>query len=144
MLLHTGQPSRVSLDCPGIYHLSRRPGIRSIRSGILTFLASYYGVYQVCYLPLCGLLFTSILSVSIHWLKYCGHCLKTQNNNKDSGGKLPTPLEKIGRFAQSKGKLWIHQQLVPCSLQNRANCCYSNKECLHGYLKSLGSSSKGL
>ena len=39
--------------------------------------------------------------------------------------KLPAKLEKIGRFAQTKGKVLIHQQLVSCSLQNytiRANC----------------------
>ena len=36
------------------------------------------------------------IAVSIHWGKYCGHCL--------SGGKLPAPLEKIGRFAHTKGK----------------------------------------
>ena len=64
-------------------NLSRRPGIRSIRSGILTFLASYYGVYQVFYIisvyPL----------VEILW-----SLLKNNNNNKDSAGKLPTPLEK--------------------------------------------------
>ena len=69
----------------------------------------------------------SILSVSIHWGKYCGHCFKKK---KGCGGKLPAPLEKIRKFVQTKGKLWIHQQLVPCSLQNctiRANCCYSNR-----------------
>ena len=59
--------------------------------------------------------------------KYCGHCLK----KRDFGGTLPAPLEKIGRFALNKGKVWNHQQLVPCSLQNctlRLNCCYSNKD----------------
>ena len=39
------------------------------------------------------------IAASIHWGKYCGHCFK-----KGCGGKLPAPLEKIGRFAQTKGK----------------------------------------
>ena len=66
-------------------------------------LASYYGVSHVCHLPIlcivsrlhfCYLKLLGILSVSIHWDKYCGYCLKNRNN-KDCGGKLPAPFSPV-------------------------------------------------
>ena len=68
------------------------------------------------------------IAASLHWGKNCGHCLKKKER---MWRKAASPIRKDRKICTDQKKVWIHQQLVPCSLQYctiRANCCYSNKE----------------
>ena len=48
------------------------------------------------------------IAVSIHWGKYCGHCLK-----KKMWRKAAYPIRKDRKICTDQRRVWIHQQLVP-------------------------------
>ena len=99
MYLHTYQPSRDSWIVQGFDHFVQGSRDFVHLSRDINILASYYGVYHICHLPIlcivsclhiCYLL-SKVAKYIISVYSYCGYYLKTTTTAE---GKLPALLEK--------------------------------------------------